>query len=290
MNRLPGRSDRIDRGQLERILQRAAELQAQERDIGEGLSSDEVLALGKEVGIPAPYLRQAILEERSRGEPPGPAGLADHLVGPGEVSAMRVVPGEPERIEAALLWWMEKQELLVLQRHQPGRLSWERMGGMQAALRRGMATFDAAHARFMLAKAETVTAFLVPLEPGYCQVTLSAVTRENRRGYLAGAVTLTGLGAAGTAVLLTLGALPLIAAAPLPVGLGLGWAVTRGYRPVVERVGLGLERALDHVEGAGIKPGHEPPRPAGLLESIATEVRRALSAHGSRPPDRIRKR
>ena len=43
---------KIDRAALERIMQRAAELQTGERDIGEGLTPEEVLALGKEVGIP----------------------------------------------------------------------------------------------------------------------------------------------------------------------------------------------------------------------------------------------
>jgi hypothetical protein len=46
----------ISREALERIIQRAAELQAGERDIGEGLTKDEVLALGKDVGIPNRYL------------------------------------------------------------------------------------------------------------------------------------------------------------------------------------------------------------------------------------------
>ena len=66
----------IDRPALERILQRAAELQAGERDIGHALSPDEVLALGREVGIPDRYLQQALLEERVRVDagPPGAVG------------------------------------------------------------------------------------------------------------------------------------------------------------------------------------------------------------------------
>ena len=54
--------DLISREALERIIQRAAELQAGERDIGDGLTKDEVLALGKDVGIPNRYLQQALLE------------------------------------------------------------------------------------------------------------------------------------------------------------------------------------------------------------------------------------
>jgi len=49
-SRIPAR---IDRATFERVLQRAAEIQAASRDIGEGMSEEELLALGVEVGIPA---------------------------------------------------------------------------------------------------------------------------------------------------------------------------------------------------------------------------------------------
>ena len=56
----------ISRDALERIVERAAELQAGERDIGDGLTTAEVLAMGKDVGIPDRFLRQAMLEEQTR--------------------------------------------------------------------------------------------------------------------------------------------------------------------------------------------------------------------------------
>ena len=61
-----GTPARIDRAALERIIQRAAELQTADRDIAEELTPDQVLALGREVGIPGRYLQQALLEERTR--------------------------------------------------------------------------------------------------------------------------------------------------------------------------------------------------------------------------------
>jgi len=44
--------DLVSREALERIIKRAAELQAGEHDVGDGLTNNEVLALGKDVGIP----------------------------------------------------------------------------------------------------------------------------------------------------------------------------------------------------------------------------------------------
>ena len=59
-----GSPARIDRAALERIIQRAAELQTAEREIGDTVSSEELISLGREVGIPVRYLQQALLEEQ----------------------------------------------------------------------------------------------------------------------------------------------------------------------------------------------------------------------------------
>lgn len=278
---------RVDRAALERILQRAAELQASEHDLGEGLSAEEVLALGREVGIPAQHLRQAMLEERSRVSRQTPEGFLDQLVGPAEVSAVRVVRGTPEAAERVLLKWMEKQELMALQRQQPGRLSWERLTGVQAAMRRGISSLEGAKARYMLSRASVVRATVTPLEDGYCHVALSAEIRSARAGILGGSAALAGIGMAGGGILAALGAVWFLPLAPVVGGLAASWAVSRGHRPVADRTQLGLERVLDYVEGQAIKPVHEvPERGPGLLHLLGNEVRKAIAAAGSHPPER----
>jgi hypothetical protein len=274
----PSLPARIDRAALERILQRAAELQASEHDIGEGLTSAEVLALGKEVGIPGQYLQQAMLEDQGRIAVPEAHGLAGYLAGPAEVAAVRVVRGELESAERALVDWMEKNELLTVQRRQPGRISWERLGGVQALLR-GVTRLGSGRARFMLDRADLVKATVTPLEPGFYHVSLTASLRATRKGYLGGGAALAGVGMAGTTVLIALQAVWFAAAAPVAAGVFAGWAVSRLYRPVADRTLLGLERALDYVEGAAVKPAHEiPARGSGLLELLTGEVRRAITA------------
>jgi hypothetical protein len=84
--------DLISREALDRIIQRAAELQTGERDIGEGLSEPELLALGQDVGIPARYLKQALLEERTRAITAPRSAWS--LAGPAEIAVQRVVPGD----------------------------------------------------------------------------------------------------------------------------------------------------------------------------------------------------
>src|SRR3989442_10219017 len=118
-----GTPARIDRAALERIIQRAAELQTADRDIGEELTPDQVLALGREVGIPGRYLQQALLEERTRLVAIQPSGTWERIAGPAQVAAQRAVPGTVADVEAALLEWLEEKELFCGQRRQPGRIT-----------------------------------------------------------------------------------------------------------------------------------------------------------------------
>ena len=267
---------RIDRVALERIIQRAAELQTAEREIGEGLTTEQVMELGREVGIPGRYLQQAMLEERTRIVQVGPEGLLGRTVGPAAISAQRVVQGEIERIETTLVDWMEKQELFSVQRHQPGRITWEPTGGFQAAYRRAVGA-GGSKRPIMLAKADTVSATVLTLEPGYCNVTLTATAKKRRNESVAGSAALAGAGVAGTGLLAAVGALLPVALVPLPLGLALGYLVVRQYGPVVERIQLGLERVLDQLEHGRRSSRGLPPSPR-LIDLLANEVRKALSS------------
>lgn len=270
---------RIERAALERIIQRAAELQTAEREIGDSLTSDELIALGREVGIPGRYLQQALLEERTRLGSVGAAGLFERVAGPGQITAQRVVGSDPYTVEQALLRWIERNELLCVQRQQTGRITWEPIGGIQAAIRRSTAALGSGKRPFMLSRAATVSATIVPLESGYSHVTLSADTSKVRNEYLGAGAAFAGVGVAGTAVLVALGALIPLALIPLPVALGVGYGVFRRYGPAMARIHLGLERALDFLEQGTSQGARElAERSAGILGLLADEVRKALKS------------
>jgi hypothetical protein len=274
---------KIDRAALERIMQRAAELQAGEADVGEGLSPDEVTALGREVGIPARYLQQAMLEQATEVIAPAESGLAGRVVGPSEVQAQRVVIGDPEDAARGLIEWFDRNELLAVQRQQPGRVTFEPIGGMQAALRRGGAALGSGVPKFMLARATLVAATFTRLESGYCHVSLTADIRKSRGGYVGGAVASGSLGVSASIILAMLSPFWVVTIPPLMVGGALGWFVLKQFRPVAGRTVLGLERALDYLERGGIKPGHQvPPRAGGLLDTIAGEIRKAIASSTER--------
>ena len=272
-----GTPARIDRAALERIIQRAAELQTANRDIGEELTPEQVLALGREVGIPGRYLQQALLEERTRVVAVRPEGAWDRIAGAARVVAQRAVPGTVAGVEAALAEWMEEKELFCVQRQQPGRITWEPLGGMAAALRRSTAAFSRGSAAMMLARADTVSATILALETGWCHVVLTAETGTARSQFLGGGAAVVGAGAVGAGLMVVLGALVPVALIPVPVALGIGYGVARQYRSTLARIQLGLERALDQLEhGAAAVERQLPRRTGGLLGILVEEIRRSL--------------
>lgn len=275
---------RLDRTTFDRVLQRAAELQAASKDIGEGLSEEEILALGSEVGIPTQHLQQALLEERTRVMLPEPAGILNHWVGPADFVAQRVVQGSPEAVGAALTKWMSKQEHLVVQRSAGARITFEPMETFAGAMRRLGAAFDASRGKPYLDKAELVTAVITPLEAGFCHVTLAASLRKSRAGHLVGGSSLAFTGVVVGGVIVLAGAPLVLAALPmLPMAIA-GWAVARAFRGRAHRAQLGLERALDELERRPPLPGERAVLPRGsiargvgqVVRDITQEVRKAL--------------
>lgn len=268
----------IRREALERIIKRAAELQAGEHDVGEGLTSQEVLALGKDVGIPEGYLRQALLEEETRTAPEVVTGTWAWLTGPRAVVAHRVVPGEREAVDRALNRWMVDEELLQPKRHYADRTSWEPKAGAFASIQRALA----GKRRYSLANAAEISAQVVQLEPGFCLVRLEADIREQRTKRVSGATILAVLGWGMTAAAMLIAPpLALAQALTLVPGIGLtlaGGLAARTHRGANERLQLALEQVLDRLERGEIRAVPDQPALPGAqtFVRIAEEVRKAF--------------
>src|SRR5262245_48282783 len=270
----------ISRDALERIIKRAAELQAGERDIGDGLTTNEVLALGKDVGIPDRYLRQAMLEEETRTAPEVSTGTWAWLTGPRAIVAHRVVPGDRDSVERALGRWMTDEELLQPKRHFADRTSWEAKAGAFASIQRALA----GKRRYSLASAGEITAQVIQLEPGFCLVRLEANIREQRTKRISGGTVLAvvGWGMSGAAMLIA-PPLALAQALTLVPALGLtaaGAMVARTYQGAHERMQIALEQVLDRLERGEIRGG--TPNQSALpgvpqtFARIADEFRKAF--------------
>ena len=264
----------IQREALERIIQRAAELQAGSHDIGEGLTEADLLALGQDVGIPARYLRQALLEERTRSpESPEGGGLARWLVGPRRLSAQRVVAGDPATVERALGSWMQGEELLQVKRRYANRTTWEPKVGAFASIQRALGSGGR---RFALARATEIAGQVTQLEAGFCHVQLIADVRNIRRERITGAGVLVGMGGAATAALVAMGVMAPFSWLPL-LALGPAAIVLRSHRQHHEQIQTGLEQVLDRLERGEIKPEHAlPGHKASAFGRIADEIRRTI--------------
>jgi hypothetical protein len=267
-------SDLIDRKALERIVRRAAELQAGSQEIGDGLTSQEVLALGKDVGIPEGYLRQAMLEEQTRTAPEDSAGTWAWLTGPRTVAAHRVVPGDRATVERALSRWMTDEELLQPKRQYADRTTWEPKAGAFASIQRALS----GRRRYSLAGAAEISSQVVQLEPGFCVVRLEADVSQQRRNRISGATVMATIGwglTAATALIAPPLALAQILMLVPGVGLTMGGAmVARTHRAANERIKIGLEQVLDRLERGEIRV--LPGQPALPFARIAEEVRKVF--------------
>ena len=274
-------SDLIDRKALERIVRRAAELQAGSAEVGDGLTSKEVLALGKEVGIPEGYLRQAMLEEQTRPADELATGTWAWLTGPRSVSAHRVVPGDRPSVERALGRWMIEEELLQPKRQYADRTSWEPKAGAFASIQRAIS----GRRRYSLAAAAEITSQIVQLEPGFCLVRLEANVSHLRRNRITGGTVMAMVGWGLTGATLVI-APPLALAQILTLvpGVGLtlgGAAITRTHRGVNERIQIGLEQVLDRLERGETR---SLPSQTGLpFARIAEEVRKVFENPRPKP-------
>jgi hypothetical protein len=262
----------ISRAALERIVQRAAELQTGEHDIGEGLTEEELLALGKDVGIPARYLRQALVEERTRALDEVPRKVRS-LAGPAFLTANRVVPGDRAAIEGALTLWMENEELLRVKRRYPDRTTWEPQIGFLVSMQRGL---RAGGRPYVLAHAAEIAAQVTPLEAGFCHVRLTADVRNLRRARLGGAAGLAGAGLLGTGAAAAAGIiLPFVAFPMVGFGLAALAVLIFAHSERLEKLQVGLEQVLDRLEHGEIRPEHALPGPRlSAFGRIADEIRK----------------
>lgn len=236
----------LHRAALERVLQRAAELQAASTEVPETLSEEELVALGAEVGLSASALKQALVEERMRVVLPEERGLVASLTGPATFVATRIVNGTPREVLTKLHRMMDEGENLREVRRFPDRVVWGARGGFAGTIR----TLTRLDGRgFPLARADEVSAVAVAADTNRVHVRLEALLHDRRKGAVqAGAMGIFG----GTATALVFLALNMML--PLAVGAGAviaGSAALSGrnsYRRDARLAQLALEQILDRLE------------------------------------------
>jgi len=211
---LPARnpSAGLDRGALERVLARAAELQSGTGEPEEALTEEQILELGKEVGFSPEHLRQALAEERTRVVlPADEGGLAAKLLGGARVGASRTVSGRPRDILEAIDIWMQREECLQVKRQFPDRIVWETRRGLLGTVRRALNVGGRGYA---LARAHEVAATAVAVDASRTVVRLDADLAPFRTSLARQSAGATAVGAAAGGVLVALHFAVAVAVAP----------------------------------------------------------------------------
>lgn len=233
----------LDRPALERVLARAAELQARSGDTAGTMTDEQIVELGKEVGLSPAYLRQALAEERTRGAPPATRGL---LTGTAVVSAERTVRGTAPEVFAALDVWMQKEEWLQIKRQFADRIMWEPRRDLEGNVRRFLNVGGRGYA---LSKATDVGATVVPADEGRVLVRLDADLRSHRRQAIGGVAAASAVGVAAGVIAVALNFALFVAPLPLLALGGLSYGAARAaHGAAVGRAQLTLEQMLDRLE------------------------------------------
>lgn len=245
--KLPVRA--LDRSSLERVLARAAELQSGPNDTGEEFTEEQLLELGREVGLSPQNLRQALAEERTRSiVPDDERGFAASLFGPSRVRASRTVPGKASDVLAVVDAWMQRQELLIVKRHHADRIVWEPRHDFLVGIKRA---FKVGGRDYALSHAFEVSATVIAVDENRSQVGLDADFRTNRARSAQQTAVSSLVGASATASLFFMGISAVVAAAPVLIFPAIGIAGARAYQGrIVTRAQLALEQLLDQLERA----------------------------------------
>jgi hypothetical protein len=240
-------ASRLDRSALERVLARAAELQSDPNDPNEEFTEEQLVELGKEVGLSPQNLRQALAEERTQSiVPQDERGIAAGLLGPSRVRAGRTVAGKPDEILSAIDAWMQRQELLIVKRHHADRIVWEPRRDFLVGIKRALKVGGRDYA---LSLAFEASATVIAVDDSRAHVVLDAdfQTSRSRAGAQVAGSTVVGAAAAGA--LFLMGVTAVVAATPFILLPAIGFGAARAYQGrVVTRAQLALEQLLDRLE------------------------------------------
>jgi hypothetical protein len=236
----------LHRAALERVLLRAAELQAASADVPDTLTEAELTSLANEVGISTQALRQALVEERMRVVLPNESGVLASLYGPATFVATRLLVGEAKALLERLDGDLQAEENLKERRRFPDRIVWGARGGFAGAIR----TITRMDGRgFPLARADEVSAVVVPGDTGRAHVRIEATLHARRIS----AAQTTGVGVfsgllIGSALSFFSVAAPLAIAAGLALTAMTAWSARRSYQRDARFAQLAIEQALDRIE------------------------------------------
>jgi hypothetical protein len=263
---LPTRHAPIDRTAFERVLARAVQLHSAGGEAVDQFTEEQLIEIGREVGLSAVHVKQALAEERTRVVVPE-QGRVSGLIGPTHIETRRMVRVSPSSALQRLDRWMDKEEALQVKRRSSDRMTWEARRDFLGSIKRG---FNVGGRGYALSSASEVAATSTQVDEGSALVSLAADYSAARRNSIFGAAALLGaIAAVSTGVValaVVAGGSLLVAAAGCAIlgatGVAGALSIARANRKLVARGQLALEQALDRVEAEVEQP------PASVLGTL----------------------
>lgn len=247
----PERPFDIPPEQIERIIARASVLQntAGETD-GRRLSPEELVTIGREVGLSAEFVRRAIAEYRADAlAPPAPQDhpLLEKALGPAHVRVRRVIRGTPEAVHRDFEQRMREDEVMQPVRRRSTESVWRRDSSLMGKLQRGL---DFSGREYELVRLESVEMAAAPASDDSALVTLTAdmtnIRKDTATGWAVGAgvvwlvLTYRLLEGTGWGLL----SVPALVASAAGAAIAIRMTMANRRR----RVGLVMEGVLDRLE------------------------------------------
>jgi hypothetical protein len=245
----PGR--RLTSDEFELVIRRAAELQAGSADetSPEGVSEEEALRIGRELGLTGEHLVRALAEVRGGGTAEE-TGVAARLFGGARIRAARALRGNAAALGRTLEAYLTEHEFLVVQRRLADRTLYVRASGVVAAVAR---TTSGIFRRAPLLELENLEVSVRQVEPETAYVGVGTDVSGERTGYLVGAGMIGGVGGGMAALVLSIAIAPPAALVALPIAAaGLG-GMRYAYQESARKAQVQLEALLDRLEHGELK-------------------------------------
>ncbi len=244
-------SDRMSPEEVERVLRRAAELQAGEADGSSGLDVESVVAAASEAGISPRAVRTAIAVEKLGG-PTDPSAL-DRLLGVGTVVVQRGVDMDPATAMSRIDRWLTTGHYLqrVHLDEETGR--WRRRHDWAARIQRRIRGLTGGAA---LGEVEGIVAKVAPVDHHRSLVQVRAGRARSRSSSLGVFLGTGGFAVGATAMAVVVN--PLVGLLAV-LGVLVAGSVARRSRRAAAHLRAELELFLGQVE-AGALPTSVGPR------------------------------
>lgn len=253
---------RLSNRDFELVIRRAAELQARDSEGpgGDGVDEQEVLRIGRELGLSSQHLHRALAEVH--GSEISESGVMTRAFGPDSIRVGRAIRGDATQFAPVLENHLVNREYLSVLRRHPDRIVFTRSAGATATVGRAMSK---AFNRMPPLDVSNLETTVRQIDEDYTYVSLATTLGAQRTGT---AITSIGGGLCGggtAAAFLGIAVAPVAALGGVPILLAAYYGGRHYYSNALDQARVKMESLLDRLEHGDLtRSKTQPPGFMGL--------------------------